>query len=66
MAEKKVDGLTPNPSYPPDWVEITHKDVEKNTWVAPQSLSHWEARGWSQVGGSKKSAPSADSNSKGA
>lgn len=59
MAEKKVDGLVPNTSYPPDWVEMKHPQVEQAAWFAPSAVSHWESRGWKTVGATK-TAPAAD------
>jgi hypothetical protein len=32
-----------------DWVEIKHPQVDGVARVAPQSVKHWESRGWSAV-----------------
>lgn len=34
---------------PEEWVEIEHDGIEATTKVAPQAVSHWEARGWKAV-----------------
>lgn len=65
MAEQKVVGLTPNPTAPEDWVEMTHKDVEKPMRCSPRAVEHWKAkaRGWSVVSQAKASRASTGSES---
>jgi hypothetical protein len=48
VAEQKVVGLTPNPPAPNDWVELTHKDIDKPMQCSPKAVAHWThpKRGW--------------------
>lgn len=63
MADQKAVGITPNPPAPEDWVEMTHKDVEKPMRCSPRAVEHWKARGWSVASQAKASRASTGSES---
>jgi hypothetical protein len=58
VAQQEVRGLTRMRRVPQDWVELKHDGIEGTHHVPndPRAIAHWEERGWSVVGETKKAA----------
>lgn len=44
-------------AVPAEWVEIAHDGIDGTATVAPESVPHWEERGWKPVADKSKKSP---------